>query len=426
MESKKNILEQRLMPLAAKLGANRGLIAIRDGITLAMPLIIVGSIFMIIASFPIKAVETYLNDSGIAGYLWKGVNSSFGLVGLIASFGIASSFANQHKVDGVAAGIVSLSAFVTVTPFITADKASGLTLSYLGSSGIFVSIVLGLLNGYIYKWFINKNIQIKLPDSVPPAISRSFSAIIPGAAIISFWLLVFSLLDRYGLPNMHNILKTVFGGPLGLLGGTVFGTMIVTGLNSFFWFLGIHGGSIVNSIFSPVWLANLDANAQAKQLGEPLKNIITSSFMDNFVFIGGGGATLGLVIVISILAIRKIASKQTKALAPLTLTPGIFNINEPAMFGLPIVMNIALFVPFIIVPMINTVIAYIGFASGLVPLTYASASWTMPPIISGFLTTGSLMGSLLQIVIIIIDILVYLPFYLMVERNNKISEVSYK
>lgn len=104
MESKKNILEQRLMPLAAKLGANRGLIAIRDGITLAMPLIIVGSIFMIIASFPIKAVETYLNDSGIAGYLWKGVNSSFGLVGLIASFGIASSFANQHKVDGLLQG----------------------------------------------------------------------------------------------------------------------------------------------------------------------------------------------------------------------------------------------------------------------------------------------------------------------------------
>lgn len=319
-----------------------------------------------------------------------------------------------------------MSAFVTVTPFITANKVTGLTLPYLGSSGIFVSIVLGLLNGYIYQLFINKNIQIKLPDSVPPAISRSFSAIIPGAVIISFWLLVFALLDKYGLPNMHDILKIVLGGPLGLLGGTVFGTMIVTGLNSFFWFLGIHGGSIVNSIFSPIWLANLDANAQAKQLGEPLKNIITSSFMDNFVFIGGGGATLGLVIVISVLAIRKISSKQTKAIAPLTIAPGIFNINEPVMFGLPIVMNIALFVPFIIVPMINTVIAYIGFASGLVPFTYASVSWTMPPIISGFLTTGSLMGSLLQIVIIAIDILVYLPFYLVVEKNNKNSEISYK
>ena len=127
----------------------------------------------------------------------------------------------------------------------------------------------------------------------------------------------------------------------------MFGTMIVTGLNSLFWFMGIHGGSTVNSIFSPVWLSNLDINAKAQQAGQPLTEIITKSFMDNFVYIGGGGATLGLVIVISIIAIRKASSKQTKAMGPLTLVPGIFNINEPAVFGLPIVMNVALFLSLI-------------------------------------------------------------------------------
>ncbi|WP_297377628.1 PTS sugar transporter subunit IIC [uncultured Helcococcus sp.] len=418
--------EEKLLPIASKLGANKGLIAIRDGITLAMPLIIVGSIFMILASLPIKAFTDFLAENGISDYLWKGVNSSFGLTGLVASFGIANSMANQYKVDGIAAGIVSLSSFVVVTPFLTGEDGSGLTLSYLGSSGIFVAIVLGLLSAYVYQWFINKNIKITLPDSVPPAIARSFSAIIPGAVIITFWLIIFAVLDKYGLPNIHEVIKVVLGKPLGLLGSTMFGTMIVTGLNSLFWFMGIHGGSTVNSIFSPVWLANLDINAKAQQAGQPLTEIITKSFMDNFVYIGGGGATLGLVIVISIIALRKASSKQTKAMGPLTLVPGIFNINEPAVFGLPIVMNVALFIPFIIVPMINTLIAYFAFSSGLVPLTYASATWTMPPIISGFLTTGSLMGSLLQIVIITVDIMVYLPFYMMVEKANKLGELNEK
>lgn len=420
------MFEEKMLPIATKLGANRGLIAIRDGITLAMPLIIVGSIFMIIASFPIKAFTDFLDQNGISDYLWKGVSSSFGLTGLVASFGIAQSMANQYKVDGIAAGIVSLSSFVTVTPFIKGESGEGINLFYMGSGGIFVAIVLGLLSAYVYQWFINRNIQITLPDSVPPAIARSFSAIIPGAVIISFWLIVFAVLDKYGLPNMHEIIKVVLGKPLGLLGSTMFGTMIVTGLNSLFWFMGIHGGSTINSIFSPVWLANLDINAKAQQAGEPLTEIITSPFMDNFVYIGGGGATLGLVIVISLIALRKASSKQTKAMGPLTLVPGIFNINEPAVFGLPIVMNVALFIPFLIMPMVNTVIAYLAFSSGLVPLTYATATWTMPPIISGFLTTGSVMGSLLQLVIIAIDILIYLPFYMIVEKANKLGELNEK
>ena len=139
--------------------------------------------------------------------------------------------------------------------------------------------------------------------------------------------------------------------------------------------------------------------------------------MDNFVYIGGGGATLGLVIVVAMIARRKNTSKRSKIMAPLTLTPGLFNINEPTMFGLPVVLNITLLLPFILAPMVNALIAYTAMASGLVPITYVAASWTMPPIISGFLATGSIMGSLLQVVIIIVDILLYLPFYSTLEKT---------
>ncbi|MDD7305244.1 MAG: PTS transporter subunit EIIC, partial [Peptoniphilaceae bacterium] len=240
MEKKTNsLVEEKLMPLAIKLSTIKGLIAIRDGITFAMPLIIIGSLFMIIASFPIPGWEAYLGEIGVSGYLWKGVNSSFGLMGLIASFGIAYSFAKQYKVSAIPAGIVSLSAFITVTPFLAdADKAEGITLGFMGASGIFVAIVLGLINGYIYQWFINKNIRIKLPDAVPPAVSESFSAIIPGAVIITSWLLIFSILQALGLPNLHQVISTVLGKPMSLLGSTLPGTILVVFFNSFFWFLG--------------------------------------------------------------------------------------------------------------------------------------------------------------------------------------------
>ncbi|MCA9765146.1 MAG: PTS sugar transporter subunit IIC [Carnobacterium sp.] len=422
MSESSSFIEKKLMPIASKLSANKYLTAIRDGITLAMPLIIIGSIFMVIASFPVKGWETWLGEVGISGYLWKGVSSSFGLIGLVASFGIAQSLASQYKVDGVAAGIISMSSFVMVTPFIASDVGEGLTVRYLGASGLFIAIILGLFTAFIYQWFIKHNIQIKMPESVPPAVARSFSAIIPGAAIITFWLITYAVLDMMSWPNLHELAQVILGGPLGLLGNNIFGTVIVAGLNSLLWFIGIHGGNVVNSIMQPIWIANLAENTAAYQAGTELKNIITVAFMDNFVYIGGGGATIGLVLVLGYIARKKHTSKQTKILAPITVVPGLFNINEPTMFGVPVVLNFALLIPFILAPAVNAIVAYTAMATGLVPLTRVVASWTMPPILSGFLTTGSISGSILQIVLIVLDILIYLPFFLAVEKRFKAQE----
>lgn len=377
---------------------------------------------MVIASFPIPGWEKYLGDIGVADYLWKGVDSSFGLLGLVASFGIAYFMARQYKVDGIPAGIVSLSSFITVTPFITGEAGAGMPTAFMASKGLFVAMILGLINGYIYQWFINHNIQIKMPDGVPPAVSKSFSAIIPGAVTIVGWLIVYATLDKLSLPNFHEIAQVALGGPLGLLGNNVIGLLILIFLNSSFWFVGLHGGNVVNAVMKPLWLANLDANKVAYQTGETLPNIFTSVFMDNFVFIGGGGATIGLVLALGYLAHKKKASKQLKTLAPITVIPGLFNINEPAMFGVPIVLNILLLVLFILAPMFNLLVAWGAMASGLVPLTYTDPGWTMPPVISGLLATGSISGSLLQIVLIVLDVLLYLPFVIAIEKRFKLLE----
>lgn len=422
MSKMNQILEEKMLPIAAKLGSNKILISIRDGITLSMPLIIIGSLFMIIASFPIKVWTDWLTAVGIDTYLWKGVDSSFGLMGLITSFGVANSLARQNKVDGVSAGIISLSSFIVVTPFVTGEAGSGITVGYMGSKGLFVAMIIGIISALIFNWFIKRNIQIKLPDTVPPAVAKSFSALIPGAAIITLWLVVFAVLDKMNIGNIHDIMMIVLGGPLGLLGNNIFGTIIAILLNSLFWFVGIHGGNVVNSILQPIWLMNSDANRLLFQADSAahLPNIITLPFIDNFVYMGGGGATIGLVIAIAIIARRKNASKMTKAMAPLTLTPGIFNINEPTMFGLPIVMNVSLIIPFILAPIANAVISYSAMASGLVARTTGiTVSWTMPPIISGFLTTGNhISGAVLQLVCIIVDVAIYWFFYKVVEKQN--------
>lgn len=422
MKKLNQLLEEKMLPIAAKLGSNKILISIRDGITLSMPLIIIGSLFMIIASFPVKAWTDWLTAVGIDTYLWKGVDSSFGLMGLITSFGVANSLARQHKVDGVSAGIISLSSFIVVTPFVSAEAGSGITVGYMGSKGLFVAMIIGIISALIFNWFIKRDIQIKLPDTVPPAVSKSFSALIPGAAIITLWLVVFTVLDKMNIGNIHDIMMIVLGGPLGLLGNNIFGTIIAILLNSLFWFVGIHGGNVVNSILQPIWLMNADANRLLFQADSAahLPNIITLPFIDNFVYMGGGGATIGLVIVIAIIARRKKASKMTKAMAPLTLTPGIFNINEPTMFGLPIVMNVSLIIPFILAPVANAVISYLAMASGLVARTTGiTVSWTMPPILSGFLTTGNhISGAVLQIVCILVDVAIYWFFYQAVEKQN--------
>lgn len=414
---------EKLLTAAAKMGNNKFLLAVRDGIMLSMPLIIIGSFLMIAATgFAIPPFEAWLGKVGVADYLWKGSDSSFGLIGLVSSFGIAYNLAKHYKVDGVPAGIVSLSTFIVVTPFMKSAAGSGIPTMYMASNGLFIAIILGLINGYVYSWFINHNIQIKMPESVPSAISKSFSAILPGAVLIIFWLIVFAVLDANGLPNLHKIAQVILGVPLGLLGNNILGVIVVVALNSALWFVGLHGGSIVNSVMNPLWIANLDQNRVAYQAGDQLHHIFTSAFMDNFVYIGGGGATIGLVLALGWLARRKKASKQIKVLAPITVIPGLFNINEPTMFGVPIVLNVLLIAPFVIAPIVNVIVGYAAMALHFVPLTYAAPGWTTPPIISGVLATGSITGSILQVVLIVLDILLYLPFILAVEKRYKMEE----
>ncbi|WP_179395940.1 PTS sugar transporter subunit IIC [Lacticaseibacillus absianus] len=430
-------IEKRLMPVAVRLGQFKPLIAIRDGIAMAMPLIIIGSIFLILGSFPITAwtdwvANTAIDGVSIAAIFNKIVNGSFGILGLIGAFGIASSYAEQHNTDGKSAGVIAVAAFFVVTPSImSGDKAplEGMPYGYLGSKGLFIAIIIGLITGGLFQWFINHGIEIKMPDTVPPAVAKSFSALIPGAAVITLFGAVYALFTWTGLGNIHDLLMHIFAKPFGVLSDTLGGTLVSIALVSLFWFVGIHGANVVNSVISPLWLMNTDANRVLFKAGhldlEHGGHIISQGFIDNFVYMGGGGATLGLVLAIGLLVVMRRASKQLEILAPLTITPGLFNINEPTMFGLPIVLNTTLLIPFIVAPMINAVTTYFAMKTGIVPLaTGVLVPWTMPPVLSGFLATNSWTGSLLQLINIVLDVLVYLPFLMSVNKQQVLEEAG--
>ena len=241
-----SFLENKLAPLGEKIGAQRHLKALREGILIAMPLVLIGSFFVLIKDFPIEVWTNFLKSNDIYPGLEAMANNSFGLMALLTSFGIANCLAKSYNVDGISAGVLSMAAFLLVTPTI-ADEAGALGIPYgqLGGKGIFSAIVVAMISAEIFRWFVQKDITIKMPSGVPEAVSRSFSALIPGTVIIVLFGIVLKVLEITGLGSLNQILSMVIGTPLGLIAGTLPGTFVAVLLNSLFWFCGVNGGQVV-------------------------------------------------------------------------------------------------------------------------------------------------------------------------------------
>lgn len=411
-------LENKLAPFGEKIGNQRHLKALREGIMMAMPLIMIGSIFVLISSFPVNGWSEWLASHGQMDVLLnKTVNTTFGLVGLLTSFGIAYRLADSYKVDGLSAGALSLASFLLSTPTIANEAgAAGIPFGFLGGKGLFAAICIAMIVAEIYRYFIQKDIIIKMPGNVPEVVSRTFSAIIPGTVIIILFMALTKILELTGVGNLHNLLAVVLGKPLGLIGGTLIGTFVAVLLNSVFWFCGVNGGQVVGSVMNPVWLEAADANRLALQAGEALPNIITAPFMDLFVYIGGGGATIGLALCLIFFS----KSKEYKTLGKLSGIPALFNINTAILFSFPTVLNPVMLIPFILTPIVNAIITYFAMSTGLVALTTGiTLPWTTPPIIGGFLATGGrLSGAILQIVLVAVSFAIYFPFFKAADKKN--------
>ncbi|AYA75911.1 PTS cellobiose transporter subunit IIC [Bacillus sp. Y1] len=429
-----DVLENKVMPVAGRIAGQRHLQALRDGLILTMPLIIIGSIFLILGFLPIPGYEDFMantfGDQWLTKLLYP-VGATFDIMALIAGFGIAYRLAEKYNVEPLSAGAISVSAFLLATPFEVSFLAEGATdavmvggaipAALMGSKGLFVAMLIAMLSTEIYRYIIQKNIVFRLPDGVPPAVSKSFVALIPGAIVIFVVWILRIVVENTDFGSLHNIVGELLGKPLGVLGGSLIGSLVAVFLVQLLWSCGLHGASIVGGVMGPIWLAATDANRLAFQNGaEELPNIFTAQFFDLFVYIGGSGATFALVVMMLLRA----RSQQMKQLGRLAFGPGLFNINEPITFGMPIVMNPLMIVPFILAPLTIVITTYIAMSTGLVARPAGIAvPWTMPPIIGGYLATGGkISGALLQLFNFCVTFAIYYPFFRMWDRQKYAEE----
>lgn len=414
-------IEQKLMPVANKVGMQRHMVAIRKGIIATLPLTIVGSFFTILLNFPIESVAAFIEP--YREVLDIPFRYTVGLLALYATFGIASSLAKSYKLDSLTAGILATMSFlITAAPPIRVlesvegviDAGRFINVANLGSGSLFGAIVTAILSVEIYRFFIVKNITIKMPDGVPPEVTNSFMALIPGGAIlVLFWVIRHIIgFDINGfLSNLLMPLKDV------LAGNSLFGGFLTVFLICFFWVLGIHGPAIMGPVIRPFWDISIAENMEVFQStgnAHELPNIFTEQFLQWFVWIGGAGTTLALVVLFLFSK-----SNYLKQLGRLSILPGIFNINEPVIFGAPIVMNPILGIPFLVALLITTTISYFATTTGIVPMMAARLGFAIPAPIAAWMSTNwSVAAGILVVVNFLITLAIYYPFFKVFEKQQ--------
>ena len=410
-------MEKYMVPIAGKIGSQRHLAAIRDGFIAVMPLILVGSMAVLVNGLPIPAFQDFMKDlfgetwTQIGGGMWTG---SFGVLALMVAVTTSYNLAKSYGVDGLSAGIISFGALVILTP--TTPKEGGLNLAWTGAQGLFVSLIVAILVTEVFRFFVQRNITIKMPDGVPPAVMKSFAALVPAFVILT-GVASIQLAVKLAGTSVHEYIFNTLQVPLQGSAGTLPSAIVIALLVHVLWFFGLHGPNIVGGIIEPLYLPALEKNIKLFQDGTSafdVPNIVTKPFFDTFVYLGGSGATLAFLVVVLIVA----KSAQLRGVSRLSIGPGAFNINEPVIFGTPIVLNPILFIPFVLTPVVLVITSYTAIYLGWVPKTVAMVPWNVPPIISGYLVTGlHPSGAILQLFNFVIAMAIYFPFVVACDRS---------
>ena len=436
-------LDKNLSTPMAKLSEQRHLRAVRDGIIATLPIVIVSSLFLVIAFLPNQMPASW----GIAQFIKANVGRillpyrmAMYIMTLYAVFGIGFSLAKSYDLDGLSGAILSELAFLLTVVPVSLPEASEeiknlaasnqaladylkaipsgwhLGMSYIGSDGMFVGILTAFFAVEIYRFTQKSGFKIRMPEQVPASVARSFEALTPTVIIL---LIVSTICMWLGI-NVHGIVGAVIR-PIVHVADTLPSVLFLTFLDSFFWCFGIHGSSVVGSVTRPIWLVLLEQNSNALAAGVPIPNIAPEAFYQWFIFIGGSGTTIGLAILL----LFKSKSQYGKTLGKVAFVPALFNINEPMIFGCPIILNPVLLIPFVLTPTICAIIGWIATELGIVNRVVASAPWTLPGPIGAFLATnGDIRAFILNVLLIILSVIIYLPFFNKYDADLKKQEDS--
>ncbi|MHC5216142.1 PTS sugar transporter subunit IIC [Enterococcus sp. LJL128] len=413
MENKKTFfdsLQNILGHLSMKVNGNIYINAIKDGMLAYMPFTFIASIFLIISFFPVPQVGEFITMiTGVEQAVWQAKlnlvsDSSLGIGGLLVLVSVSRSLAEKMNINVIQVLMTAIVSYMLLTPFTSEESGNVIEVASLGAQSIFIALVISVLVAKIYQFIDSKGLKIKMPAAVPPAVSAPFESIIPSLFVVTFFWIIRLLLDGIFAASALELFNNTLGAPLKMMGGSLFGIIIVKIFSQLLWFFGIHGDSIVGGVMSPIFQVLQDENRAASVAGSIPSNIINQSFWDSFANIGIIGSIIAIIIIAK--------SKRYKEMKKIAGVPYLFNVGEPTLFGIPLMMNVTYFIPFILSNVASILISYGAFALGLVPIPtgLAQVPWTTPLVISGYLVTGSIAGAILQIVCIAAVTLLWLPF----------------
>lgn len=401
---------------------NRYVKAVSNGLISTLPITMIGSVLSLLMNIPFEGYQNFIVENGIKDVLSIPVQFTTNILALYVVFLIAYRLAQTFEEDALSAGILSLLSFFIITPIeqaIVGDQTkSFIGFTWLGAKGLFVAIIVGLVSSRIFVFLKQKNLVIKLPDGVPPTISKTFSGLIPAFIILIIFMAVQVIMSNTSYGSLHQVVYSVVQLPLQDIGSSYWAFLVAILMCQVLWFFGIHGTMVVYSVVKPIWLALDLQNLEAFAAGAELPHLTGLQFFNLYNGIGGSGATLGLCILFAFFA----TSKRYKTLGRMALPANCFCINEPVIFGTPLIMNPKFMVPFIGVPVASITIAYICTAMGIVPPPNGvMLSAGIPPFVSGFME-GSWKIAALQFVLFLMSIAAYYPFFKSADKEALLEE----
>lgn len=436
MDKIQETMERVLVPIATKINAQRHVAAVRDAFTLAFPLTMAGSLVILI-NFVVLSPDGFIasllrldsfipNLEDYQAILSPVTHGTTNVMALFIAFLVAYQLAQAMKGDALLSGVTSLGVFFILYP--SAEEfmngGSGLDTTYFGAQGLFVALIVGLMVGEILtRLSRNKKLKIAMPEMVPPAVAKAFNLLIPIMIVLALGGLCNFIFVNVTSGGIQILIYNAIQAPLTSLGSSI-GTIITfVVIQQFLWILGIHGPNTLEAlrsiIFSEQGLVNLEyVAATGTAWGAPYP-VNWNAINDAFGNTGGSGATLGLIIAVMI------AGKKNKTqyqICKMAIAPGLFNINEPIIFGLPIVMNPIFIIPFILAPVVCNIFGYLCVVVfEIIPPVAYSVAWTTPGFLIPFIGSGAnnMLSLVIGFVTLAISTIIYLPF---VMANTKASQ----
>lgn len=397
-------LRGRLVRAGEALSKQPHLGSIRDGVVGSLPLILLGSVFLLLAAPPWPGLARFLPN---VDALRMGTRACAGLVSIYACAATALALAKRRAADPAASVTTALSVFMLLQhPSPLAAGGLGLPIPQLGAGGLFPAFAAAIFAVETIAFFERRKWNIQLGGGAPDAVVRSFAALLPATTCV---LIVWTVVHVAGI-DLANVIGAIFA-PLVRGSESLPALVLVVLIDSSLYLVGVHPFSVLSAA-KPIWLAQLADNMAAVASGHPAHNLATQEFFVWFVWQGGSGGTLALAIQ---LLFAK--SKQLKLVGRAGFVPAVFNINEPLLFGVPVVLNGRLAVPFVVGPVISVLLAYAAMKGGLVNVPSAEVVWTLPAPVGAFLSTGGdVRAVVLQMTNLVITSALWWPFVRRYDR----------